>query len=333
MSFFSSQGVVSWISDLGSRYQEQRSHEQKLNAAVELVVDVADSDIRRVGKYQKRLRDSVDSALGYCTTLVDELPGPVHLSRRSYHADPVVKAVFISDDQVIEILKSALNKRSVPSEVKGDEMVAMLSMIRTERTLFGREQQGEMVVADVAKRTVNFIDHRVVALSPDLTATKEKLRNRALEVLAILAMERIMTIRGNIAVLRERKVYLQSMRRILKGRHHTMDMFAHHSHESSKKIKKIKQQLVELETELQTALGQHAGPVDSLAILAEILEGAGESLTLQSQSFRVDWMNVLLDGRGSAEGNDISLAELSAGEELQRWAMIVTFRTEEVEAG
>ena len=333
MSIFSPRSVVSWISDLGSRYQKQRSHEQELNAAIELVVDVADSDIRRVGKYQRGLRDAVTAAMGYCSTLVDDLPGPILLSRSSYHADPLVKAVFISDDQMMEILRLALNKGASSGEVQGDEWFALLSMLRTERTIYGREQQGDMMVADVARQTVNFTDHRIVALSPELAATKEKLRNRALEVLATLAMEKIMTIRGKIAVLRERKVHLQSMRRILKGRHHTMDLFAHHSHESSKKIKKIKQQLVELETELQAALGQHATPADSLKILAEILEGAGESLTLQPQSFRVDWMNVLLDRRDSAEGNDISLAKLSAGEELQRWAMIVSFRPGDVETG
>jgi len=44
-------------------------------------------------------------------------------------------------------------------------------------------------------------------------------------------------------------------------------------------------------------------------------------------------MNVLLDGRDNEEGNDISLAELTVGEELQRWAVMVTFRPADVEAG
>ncbi len=331
MSICSPRGVISWLSGLGRRSPEQSSHEQELAVAIELVVDGADSDIRRVGGYQKKLCGPVETAMEYCTTLVDNLPGPVPLSRQSYHADPLVKAVFISADQMVEILKLSLNTRSSAGNSDGDELVAMLSMLRTERTIFGREQQGEIMTADVAQRTVNFIDHRVVALAPELAATKEKLRNRGLEVLATLAMEKIMTIRGNIAALRERKVYLQSMRKILKGRSHTMDILAYHSHESSKKIEKIEQQLLDLEVELQDALSQRANPGDSLTILAEIMESAGKSLTLKEHNFRVDWKNVLVgESLGADAGNDISLAELSAGEELQRWAMIVSFHSEEL---
>ena len=42
-------------------------------------------------------------------------------------------------------------------------------------------------------------------------------------------------------------------------------------------------------------------------------------------------MNVLLDERNTLGGNDISLAEFSVGE-LQRWAVMVNFRTEDVQA-
>ena len=237
MNFLSPQRVVTWMSQLGQRYQEQRSHDQELHAAIELVVDVADPDIRQVGKYQKDLRASVAAALEYCANLVDDLPGPVRLSRSRYHADPLVKAVFVSDNQMMEILKLAMENGSLGEGENGDEGVALLTMTRTERTIFRRTMHGDMMLGDVAKRTVNFIDHQIVALSPGLSATKEKLRNRALEVLATVAMERILTLRGKIAELRERKVHLQSMRRILQGRNRTMRLFASLTYETSKKNK------------------------------------------------------------------------------------------------
>ena len=99
-----------------------------------------------------------------------------------------------------------------------------------------------------------------------------------------------------------------------------------------RKINKIEQQLVELESELKEALGQHATPADSLTLLGAIIGSPGESLILQRQSLRVDWMNVLLDDRDTAEGNNISLAKFSVGE-LQRWTVMVTFRPEDVAAG
>jgi hypothetical protein len=124
------------------------------------VVDVADSDIRRVKKYQMELRNIMTVAMEYCSTLVDRLPGrPVPLSRGRYHADPLVKAVFISADQLLEVLDLAMNVESSADKAQGGERFALLSMLRTERTIFGREQQGDLMVADVAKQKVNFVDH------------------------------------------------------------------------------------------------------------------------------------------------------------------------------
>ena len=330
MTFFKRKNVFSWIPGLAASPRRKQIHEQELLATIEMVIDVADSDIRGVKRYRKRLRDVVSSAMDYSRALVEGLPGPVSLSLASYHADPLVKAVFVSAEQVGETVRLSMNSRSTDGGVPGDEQIALLTMERTEKTIFTREQQGEMVVGDVAKRTVNFIDHRLVAISPDLATTKEKLSNRALEVLATLAMEKILTLRSKTAELRERKVHLQSMQRIIKGRQHTIDMFAHHSHESTKKIDRIKQQLADVELELEATLGHYSGPEDALNILMKTLQSAEEGLTVQSQSFRVDWMNVLLDDREKDAGNEIALAELRAGEELQRWAMIVSFSPEGV---
>jgi len=332
MELLSPQSIVSWMSAFGSRYKEQRRHDQELLAATDLVVDVADPTIRQVGKYQKDLRGAVNAAIGYCANLVDDIPGPVRLSRNQYHADPLVKAVFASGDQMMEILKSAVENQSLQDWKNGDEGVALLTMARTGRTIFGYEKHKDMMLGDVAKRTVNFIDHRIVALSPILSTTKKKLQHRALEVLATVAMERITTIRGNIAELQERKIHLQSIHRILKGRNRTMDLFAHPSYETTQKINKVKQQLVEVETELEAERGRLATPADSLTLLEEIIASPDESLIMERKSLRVDWMNVLLDGRDNVEGNDISLAEFSVGEELQRWAVMVTFQPEDVEA-
>ena len=121
------------------------------------------------------------------------------------------------------------------------------------------------------------------------------------------------------------------MHKILKGRNHTMALFAPPTREISKKIEAIKQQLTELERELQEARGRLATPADALTLLKEIIGSPASSLVLQRKSFRVDWMNVLLDEQNASEGNDISLAEFSVGE-LQRWAVMVNFRTQEVQA-
>ena len=325
------QGLVSRLLTITSRFLGRTRLDPDLRNAIELVVDIVDPDIRQVGRYRQRLRAPVSAAMEYCASLVDELPGPVRLSHGRYYDDPLVKAVFVSDEQMMTVVQSALQAASA-RESKSSEMVGLLTMTRTERTIFAHEQQGDMMVADVAKRTVNFTDHRIVALSPGLGMATEKLRNRAVEVLATVVMEGITTIRSALAELREQKVRLQFLRRMLKGRNQAASLFAHPTRETEREVERINQQLNEIERQLQETGTPLATPRDALQLVGESIGSPDASLVLQRKRFRVDWMNVLLDEQETSEGNDITLARFTAGE-LQRWAVLVHFRPEDVQAG
>ena len=155
--------------------------------------------------------------------------------------------------------------------------------------------------------------------------SKELLRQRALEVLATIAMEQIASFRGNLAELRERREHLKSMRRIFGGRSHTQELFAGPDRETAEKLRKVKRRLIETEAEIETARQEFETPDDALALLQSIMNQPKDALITRDQTLRVDWMNVLVDGN-DAEGNEISLAELSVTDELQRSAVLVVFR-------
>ncbi|MEA2113961.1 MAG: hypothetical protein U9P36_01090, partial [Thermodesulfobacteriota bacterium] len=180
-----SSGIVAWIQGFGQRYQADRAQEQIVRQATDMIVEVADPGIRQVGRYRKDLRSPVAGAMEYCVTLVDSIPGPVRLSRQQYHADPLVKAIFTSADELEEVL------RIVPRELSGHEkesdFIALLTMDKTEKTIFRHQQQGDVILRDVKSRAVNFTDHRLVAPSSTMDNSKELLRQRALEVLATIA--------------------------------------------------------------------------------------------------------------------------------------------------
>lgn len=325
----SPQGLFSWISTMGDRFRVRSRPDPDLLAAIELVVDVADPDIRQVRGYRQELRGPVSAAMAYCDSLVDKLPGPVRLSRSHYYDDPLVKAVFPSYAQMKTVVQSALQAASFQEE-KDADMFGLLTMSRTERTIFTHEQQGDMLVADVAKRAVNFTHHRIVALSPALDTAIENLRKRALEVLARVTMEKIFTIRSTVEELREQQVRLQSLRRIVTGRNHAKFLFAHPTRETEREIERINQQLNEIEGKLEKAGAQLATPKDALKLVRESIGTPDASLVLQRKRLRVDWMNVLLDEQDSSEGNDITLAEFTAGE-LRRWAVLITFRKRDIQ--
>ena len=325
MSENSSPTFVSWIQGFGQRYQASRAREQILRQATDMVVEVADPRIRQVGRYRKILRSPMQGAMEYCSTLVDSIPGPVRLSRQQYHADPLVKAIFVSAEELEEVLRLAPENSGLPDHKKERDSVALLTMTRKEKTIFKHEQQGDIISRDVKKRTVSFIDHRLVASSATLGKTKELLKDRGLEVLATIAMERIASLRGDLAELRERREYLKSMRRMLDGRSRTQELFSRPDHETTEKLRKLKKLIREVEAEVESARQKIERPEDGLALLQGIMDQPGDTLIAHDQTLRLDWMNVLLDNKDDSKGNDISLAELSIKDELQRSAVLVVF--------
>lgn len=320
----SSTGIVAWIQGVGQRYQADRAKEQIVRQATDMIVEVADPGIRQVGRYRKTLRSPVAGAMEYCTSLVDSIPGPVRLSRQQYHADPLVKAIFTSADELEELLRIVPESRDLPDHEEGRDFIALLTMAKTEKTIFRHHQQGDVILRDVKSRAVNFSEHRLVAPSSTMDNSKELLRQRALEVLATIAMEGIASFRGDLAELRERREHLKSMRRIFGGRSHTQELFAGPDRETAEKLRKVKKRLSETEAEIETARQEFETPEDALALLQKIMNQPEGALFTRDQSMRVDWMNVLVDGN-DAEGNEISLAELSVTDELQRSAVLVEF--------
>ncbi len=319
--------TISWIQGFGQRYLASRAQEQVLRQATDMVVEVADPRIRRIGQYRKSLRAPMKGAMEYCTSLVDSIPGPVRLSRQQYHADPLVKAIFVSADELEEVLRLAPENSDLSDQEKEKDSIALLTMTRKERTIFKHEQQGDIILRDVKKRTVNFIDHRLVASSTTLDMTKERLKDRGLEVLATIAMERIVSLRGELAELRERKEYLKAMRRMLSGRSRTQELFSHPDHETVEKLRKLEQLIREVEVEIDHIRQKIEMPEDSLALLREIMDQPGDTLIANEQLLRLDWMNVLLSDKDHSKGNDISLTELSIKDELKRYAVLVVFST------
>jgi len=324
MNDTSSPGIVAWIQGFGQRYQAGRAQEQILRQATDMIVEVADPSIRQIGRYRKILRSPVAGAMEYCATLVDSIPGPVRLSRQQYHADPLVKAIFTSADELEEVLRIVPENRDLPEHEKERDSIALLTMAKTEKTIFRHHQQGDVILRDVKSRAVNFSDHRLVAPSSTIDNTKELLRQRALEVLATIAMERITSFRGNLAELRERREHLKSMRRIFGGRKPTQELFAGPDRETAEKLRKVKKLLTEIKAQIETARQEFGTPEDALALLQKIMNQPEDALVARDQTMRVDWMNVLVAGN-DAEGNEISLAELSVTEELQRSAVLVVF--------
>jgi len=313
---------IAWLRQGIKDLSEDRHRHQALFKTVEEVVGIADPNIRLARNYLKTLAPSVETAVSYCQQLTKSIPGPIRLHPETYHASSFVKAIFPSVDELKSTLRQARNT-DIPGE--SQEIFALLTMSKTEKTIFGHQQQGEMVVRDVAMRAVNFVEHKVVAPSAELETTLRLLEQRALEVLATVAMERIAALRAKLAELREHRVQLASMHRILGGKRRTIELFGQSGQGDTEKINEMKKLLETTEEEIELARKEVETPENTLGHLKRIMEMPLDTFIVREQSLQLNWMNVIVENDGQGEVNEVTLAELILNQELQRSAVLVRF--------
>ncbi len=324
----SSEGLIRKACSFWQQYQARKTDDENLFGAIERLVDIADPTIRRAKRYQKVLRDPMVEAMSYCASVIELVPGPILLSRQNYFDDPKVKALFVSPDDLNNVLHRSPEVNALRETGYVGEAVALMTMSKEEKTVFGHQKQGEMIVRDVAQRAVNFIDHRLVAPSADLAVARLGIVNRGLEVLATVAMEQITNLRTKSAELREKREFLKGAIRILSGKTRIQARFTIPDPSMAEQLLKAEQTLSAVEIELKEVVELLSYPEDSVRYLEEVLQRPSDVLTVQCQSINLNWMNVLVNSRIDTDGHEIPLAEFSLSESLRRYGVFVTFSLE-----
>lgn len=319
-------GIGKRIRDAWVRQQDRRAYVQELRLATEQVVQVADPGIRNAVRYQKVLHGPIDDAMQYCTKLIDAIPGPVPLSRKGYEADPRVQYLFASAEELEEVLRISPGPQALRTQGYVGEVSALLTMTRSERTVFGYEQEGESIQQDVAHQAVSFVDHRIVAPAETMSQVKRQLVQRGLDILATAAMETITGLKAKKAELREQKEYFSAMLKIMGGKRKAWEPFAPPDSGKIDEIVKLEERLTELETDYAALRKQLDGPEDAMVFLKTVMSRPHEELSFQHYSLRLDWRRFRLDGNDDAEGKEVRLVEMSnRSGEIQRSAVMVTF--------
>jgi hypothetical protein len=323
-------GGGGWIGKLWRQLQGSSTENDHVTLATEHVVEIADPVIRQARRYRQVLRDPIAGAMTYFQSLTEVIPGPVVLHRNRYYDDPLVKALFASPDELEEVLRLSPEVNALRQQGHTGEVVAMMTMVQNERTIFGSKQEGEMLLREVQMQAVSFSNHRVVAPAGDLEVTKTGIVERGLEVLASVAMEKITTLRARKAELTGKREYLKGMAKIYSGKSYRQAMFAPPDIQDREELRKIEQLLDEANREFEELQAQIALPEQSLGYLEAIMREPDKMLFARTQSLRLNWMGVRVDNEPDSKGNDIRLAEFSLQNELQRSAVLVSFALEAI---
>ena len=78
-----------------------------IDAATDRVIMGTDKRLQGLGSYRRQLREPVEKAVVYVIKLIDALPEPVEISRRSFSNDPRLRAFFASFNHMQEKVGAA----------------------------------------------------------------------------------------------------------------------------------------------------------------------------------------------------------------------------------
>lgn len=291
---------------------------------IDHIVNSVEPKLKGVKGYRKRLKDPVRLCREHCRKIVGEIPGPFQLERSGYPGDPVIKAAFAGSVRIEDLL-NRVDRATSQTALSGNDRVALLTMTSREKTIYGRKKQGDMIVGDVAMRSITFTDHNIVGLATTLEESRKALERFSLDIIAEAAARELSEIRTRLVDLRQRKEQLRAMKKMFGGGSGFGCVFVPYDPEKQEKQRKLEQMLVETVSEIEAASSESEMPENWLTIVENFLSKPEDILSLQRVSLRLDWSNVLTDDPDE-KAETITFATFTLADEMQREGVLVTYK-------
>jgi hypothetical protein len=284
-----------------------------IERATERAVDGTDPRLRAIGNYRKQLREPVELAVRYIIELVDSLPEAIPLSRKRYSTDPCMRAFFVSNDHLQEVLggfKTVSDYLQGLSKLSPDEIFGLLSLEWKERTVFGMEQQGDRLRRDVQQVSVNFFNHRFVCPSDSAASTNLELKKHAFDYLLKMALEKISSTRGKHQELKLEQKLLDKKLTAMKNGGWGLETMLSPGAEPASDMGALAAKIDAVESEL-LALGTASGGLErNLDLLAEVLTQPAHWLHRDEVSLHLNAMGIKSDASSGGPVNDLQLIGL-----------------------
>ena len=262
-----------------------------VKTAIERAVDGTDPRLRIVSGYARVLKKPVLQAADYVIGMIDGLPGPVVANGASLEADPGLAALLYSAERTEQFISRdpAMVEFRGANPLVLQPVTALLVAQSTLKRGFGYGEVEGQVLTDVARTTVGFDQHLLVAVAREEAETRRLLKRRAFDQLLALALLHVTERKEERESLGTRKALLRSKLDILqRGGSFTQHTGANDQLKLQASLEDIEQQLAKLDASGDVLAG-------NLALIADVLSNAGEHLWLEDRTLCLDRLYVVHD--------------------------------------
>jgi len=305
---------------------DEAAERQLIDDTIDLVVETVEPRIRLNPRYREKLAGCVRTSIAYLRSIGREQLEPILLARAAWSDDPRLNAFFATADDVPACLGRSRELRAFfenPSNGEVQEAYALLGMKKEERSVFAPKLEGDTLEQDVAQVSVSFSDHRLVAPTATLAATRLEIGKRILQRLSQVALSRIVAVDMKATELQQHKAYLGARMRLLNLARDGMEGIVKDPATIAGEIKAVERELketVEGYIEAKASLTTLDGYIKHVD---EVFTHPENHVTLTHTPLRVSRMGIKVDEATIGPVNELALAELSIGENLRGAIAIV----------
>jgi hypothetical protein len=290
-----------------------------LDDAIDAIVDAVEPRLKLLPRYRKRVAPAATRTIRFLRTLAPAFSEPVALLPAGWSSNEFLKGLFVSADALTSVLmrSSALRKFFADrANVRYETAYGVLAMRREERNVLASALIDGELRSGVARTTLGFADHRIVALAGEAAAMRRRTGELILERLATLALERVVATRERATALETRVSLLATQLRMLKlkaaGRELTPD-----EPDPAAAIAKIERELSDKAKERNDAKANLATLDYSIEQIDAVLGDPERHAGLDVMRLRVSHSGYKLDAQSTEPGTDLVLNELWIGSALR----------------
>ncbi len=320
---------MKWLLELLGMPAPDTNEDAELTHAVERVVDGIDPRLRLLPGYQSRLMPSLKIALAHIDKMVEQIPGPLELSRETYVSNPEVKAFFVSAEE----LSAFLQRNSEPGccshsdpGVADNGIWALLCANKEERTLLGMDLSGNEIRREVKQTAINFYDHKLMAPATSEDSVRCGIKKCIFDGLITHCLQHVLSLKNQRQELEDQRRILHARLRARQSQGNGLSHLMASARSQETDIESIQEDLLLTEAQLHQLPASDKVLESYLQEIQEIFQRPDHFIEMNVACFRLNHMGIRVDGDTGLPASTVCFSELEIAQVLRRVVTLVHFQ-------
>lgn len=304
-----------------------------LTEAIDRVIEGTDKKLRLVPGYQKKLQQEVATSLEYITQLVDQISGPMEVSRKNFISDPEVRAYFSTPDALQKIFSCGTELKTFFEQQENadtDVCCALLCANKEEKKIMGSALEGEFIQHDVIQTAISFFDYKVLSPAIDDSEVRSGIKKCIFDGLVTYALQHIANIKIERRDLVHQRRILHAQLRSRQKSGNGLSVLLAEAHIESEQCSKLAEELKQAETRLKNITGDRDVLTFYLEEIRKILAQPENFIQLNRACFHLNDMGIRLEGEAAQSVNAVCFSELEIANVMKRVVTIIRYNRNEI---